>query len=342
MRLEDFDYDLPDAQIAQTPVEPRDSARLMVDRGAAAPDHRHVRDLPDELRAGDLLVVNDSKVIPARLRLWRGSGGAAEVLLLEPLDGDRRTWEAMVRPARKLRIGEPLFTADGIARVEIGGRTAAGDTSVVTLLGEGDPLDLLVAVGEMPLPPYITTPLADGDQGRYQTVYAAEPASAAAPTAGLHFTPELLARIEDMGVATARVELVVGLDTFKPVSEADPRHHVIHSERYRVQPEVLERCRDARRVVAVGTTSVRALESAAVLGAGTGRTQLFIHRPYEWQVVDVLMTNFHLPRTTLLMMIDAFVGPRWRDLYATALAEGYRFLSFGDAMLLHRHTNRES
>ena len=342
MRLDDFDYELPDERIAQTPVEPRDAARLLVDRGDAAPEHRHVRDLPDELREGDLLVVNDSKVIPARLRLQRASGGAAEVLLLEPLDDDRRTWEAMVSPARKLRLGEPLYTADGIARVEVGGRTAAGDTSVVTLLGEGDPLDVLVAIGEMPLPPYITTPLARDDQGRYQTVYAAEPASSAAPTAGLHFTPELLARIEAMGIPTARVELVVGLDTFKPVSEADPRHHRIHSERYRVAPDVLERCRAAQRVVAVGTTSVRALESAAAFGTGAGRTELFIHRPYDWQVVDVLMTNFHLPRTTLLMMIDAFIGPRWRGLYETALAEGYRFLSFGDAMLLDRHLNRVS
>jgi S-adenosylmethionine:tRNA ribosyltransferase-isomerase len=340
MRLDDFDYHLPDERIAQTPVEPRDSARLLVDRGDATPDHRHVRDLPDELREGDLLVVNDSKVIPARLRLQRASGGAAEVLLLEPLDDERRTWEAMVRPARKLRLGEQLFTGDGIARVEVGGRTAAGDTSIVTLVGEGDPLELLLAIGEMPLPPYITTPLAPADQDRYQTVYAAEPASAAAPTAGLHFTPELLARIADMGIETARVELVVGLDTFKPVSEADPRDHVIHSERYRVRPEVLEKCRAARRVVAVGTTSVRALESAAAFGTGTGRTQLFIHRPYDWQVVDVLMTNFHLPRTTLLLMIDAFIGPRWRTLYDTALAEGYRFLSFGDAMLLDRHANR--
>jgi S-adenosylmethionine:tRNA ribosyltransferase-isomerase len=340
MRLDDFDYELPDERIAQTPVEPRDAARLLVDRGDAVPEHRHVRDLPDELRDGDLLVVNDSRVIPARLRLQRSSGGAAEVLLLEPLDDDRRTWEAMVRPARKLRIGEPLFSADGVARVEVGARTAAGDTSVVTLVGDGDPLDLLAAAGEMPLPPYITTPLPTDDQDRYQTVYAAEPASAAAPTAGLHFTPDLLARIEAMGVPTARVELVVGLDTFKPVSEADPRDHRIHSERYRVSPDVLERCRAARRVVAVGTTSVRALESAAAFGTGAGRTQLFIHRPYEWQVVDVLMTNFHLPRTTLLMMIDAFVGPRWRHLYETALAEGYRFLSFGDAMLLDRHANR--
>jgi S-adenosylmethionine:tRNA ribosyltransferase-isomerase len=231
MRLADFDYELPDERIAQVPVEPRDSARLLVDRGAADPEHRYVRDLTDELRPGDLLVVNDSKVIPARLRLERASGGSAEVLLLEPLEPTRRHWEAMVRPARKLRVGERLHTSTGIELIEVGGRTAAGDTSEVTILGEGEPLDLLERFGEMPLPPYITTALPERD--RYQTVYAAEPASAAAPTAGLHFTPELLDRIAAMGIETARVELVVGLDTFKPVSEDDPTQHQIHSERYR-------------------------------------------------------------------------------------------------------------
>lgn len=335
MHLDDFFYDMPEDLIAQTPVEPRDAARLLVDRGGAAPAHRHVRDLVDELREGDLLVVNDSKVIPARLRVQRESGGAAEVLLLEPLEADRRRWEAMVRPARKLRVGERLFTSTGVELVEIGERTSAGDTTEVTILGEGDPLEVLARFGEMPLPPYITTPLEQQD--RYQTVYAAEPASAAAPTAGLHFTPELLAGIEAMGVPTARVELVVGLDTFKPVSEPDPRDHQIHSERYRVRPEVLEQCRRARRVVAVGTTSVRALETAATTGVLEGRSQLFIHRPYEWQLVDLMMTNFHMPRTTLLMMIDAFVGERWRRLYETAVAERYRLYSFGDAMLLDRH-----
>ena len=334
MRLEDFDYSLPDERIAQHPVEPRDSARLLVDQGSSAPLHRHVRDLTDFLREGDLLVVNDTKVIPARLRLNRATGGAAEALLLDPIDADRRTWEAMVRPAKKLHAGEELYSGD-TPLVRIVRRSDAGDTMIVELLGDGDPIETLQRHGEMPLPPYITARGAGDD--RYQTVYANEPASSAAPTAGLHFTPELLARIEAMGIATKRVELVVGLDTFKPVSAADPREHQIHSERYRVSPEVLEACSAARRVVAVGTTSVRALESAATFGTGTGRTRLFIHRPYEWKVVDVLMTNFHLPRTTLLMMIDAFVGPRWRSLYEEALREHYRFLSFGDAMLLDRH-----
>jgi S-adenosylmethionine:tRNA ribosyltransferase-isomerase len=185
------------------------------------------------------------------------------------------------------------------------------------------------------LPPYITEPLRDAD--RYQTVYAREPASAAAPTAGLHLTPGVLATIGALGVQLERVELVVGLDTFQPISEDDPTRHPMHSVRYRVPAETAEACRAARRVVAVGTTAVRALESAAATGVSEGRTRLFIHRPYEWKVVDALMTNFHLPRTTLLMMIDAFVGPRWRTLYEIALEEEYRFLSFGDAMLLDRH-----
>jgi S-adenosylmethionine:tRNA ribosyltransferase-isomerase len=334
MRLADFDYVLPDERIAQHPIEPRDAARLLVDRGSAVPEHRHVRDLPDLLREGDLLVVNDSKVIPARLNLIRATGGAAEVLLLEALDAERRTWEALVRPARKLRAGEVLFSGD-TPLVEIGGRTESGDTFTVTVVGEDDPLQTLERHGRMPLPPYITAPLAE--PGRYQTVYAAEPGSAAAPTAGLHLTTDVLDRLQAKGIDTARVELLVGLDTFKPVDVDDPREHVIHSERYRVAPDVLERAKAAKRVVAVGTTSVRALESAATTGQLSGRTRLFIHRPYDWRVVDAMMTNFHLPRTTLLLMIDAFVGERWRPLYDTALEEGYRFLSFGDAMLLDRH-----
>lgn len=331
----DFDYELPEERIAQHPVEPRDSARLLVDRGETGPEHRRVRDLVELLQDGDLLVVNDSKVIPARLRLQRSSGGAAEILLLEALDTERRHWEALARPARKLKPGERLITPSGVELVEVGSRTIAGDTVEVTILGDGDALDLLARHGEMPLPPYITAPLAEA--GRYQTVYAEQPGSAAAPTAGLHFTPALLAALEQAGVGMARVELVVGLDTFKPISTDDPTQHPMHSERYRVPAATEASCRQARRVVAVGTTAVRALESAAASGEPEGRTRLFIHRPYDWRIVDLMMTNFHLPRTTLLMMIEAFVGPRWRRLYETALAGDYRFLSFGDAMLLDRH-----
>jgi len=333
MHLDDFDYHLPPERIAQTPVEPRDSARLLVDRGSDEPLHRHVRDLTEYLGDGDLLVVNDSRVIPARLHLQRHTGGAAEVLLLEPLGAERRSWEALVRPARKLRVGEELLSG-GEPLVRIGERTAAGDTVQVELLGEGEPLDLLQRHGEMPLPPYITQRLDQPE--RYQTVYSQQPGSAAAPTAGLHFTPELLALLAAQGVQVARVELVVGLDTFKPVSEADPRNHVIHTERYRVPAETTTACAGARRVVAVGTTSVRALETAAATGVAEGRSSLFIHQPYQWQAVDLMMTNFHMPRTTLLMMIHAFVGERWRRLYESAIAEEYRFFSFGDAMLLDR------
>lgn len=336
MRLADFDYDLPDDRIAQVPIEPRDAARLLVDRGSAEPGHRRVRDLPELLAPGDLLVVNETKVVPARLRLQRHSGGAVEVLLLEPLDGRRRTWEALVRPARKLRDGEILLTPDGTDLVTVMGRTDAGDTFAVELLAPDDrPLDMVLAEhGEMPLPPYITERLERPD--RYQTVFAKEPGSAAAPTAGLHFTDALLDEIRERGVRIEPVELVVGLDTFRPIGTDDVLDHRMHSERYRVPVSTWEAAAEARRVVAVGTTVVRALESAGTTARLSGRTELFVHRGFDWRVVDLMMTNFHLPRTTLLLMIDAFVGDRWRRLYEAALAAEYRFLSFGDAMLLDR------
>ena len=335
MRLADFDYELPPDRIAQMPTSPRDAARLLVDRGSAAPEHRHVDELAEILQPGDLLVLNETKVIPARLAGVRATGGQAEVLMLEPLDGERKLWEALVRPARKLKHGEVLFSPAGTPVAQVGERTDAGDTFTVTLLGPVDSLELLAEHGEMPLPPYITERLTDPD--RYQTVYARHPGSAAAPTAGLHFTDELLDRLTRIGIQQAKVELVVGLDTFRPITEDDPLAHRMHTERYRVPEETIRRCRAAKRVVAVGTTSVRALESAAARGELEGRTDIFIHRGFDWQVVDVLMTNFHLPRTTLLMMIDAFVGDRWRTLYDEALRSDYRFLSFGDAMLLDRH-----
>jgi S-adenosylmethionine:tRNA ribosyltransferase-isomerase len=331
--VEDFDYQLPAERIAQAPVEPRDRARLLVDHGTAAAEHRHVHDLPELLQPGDVLVVNTTKVIPARVPLQRRSGGAVEVLVLEAIDGARTLWEAMVRPARKMHEGEVLLSTDGRDVLRVEGRSDAGDTMVVRLLGGDDPLVQLDRLGEMPLPPYIHERLQHAD--RYQTVYAEQPGSAAAPTAGLHFTGELLGSLRGAGVRIAEVELMVGLDTFRPISTADPRQHRMHSERYRVPAATLDACAAARRTVAVGTTTVRALESAA-RGQSCGRTDIFIHRPYDWKVVDLLMTNFHMPRTTLLMMIDAFVGDRWRRLYAEALDAGYRFLSFGDAMLLDR------
>jgi S-adenosylmethionine:tRNA ribosyltransferase-isomerase len=230
-----------------------------------------------------------------------------------------------------------MLLADGVVLVRMGERTPAGDTFWVELVGDDDPVALLDRHGEMPLPPYISGRLDDPE--RYQTVFAREPGSAAAPTAGLHFTPDVFDRLAARGISSATVELVVGLDTFQPISTDDPLDHPMHTERYRVPPETMAACRDAERVVAVGTTAVRALESAARSGELAGRTDLFIHRGFDWQVVDVMMTNFHLPKTTLLMMIDAFVGPRWRTLYDAALAGDYRFLSFGDAMLLDRHAS---
>ena len=333
MQLSDIDYQLPDRLIAQVPVEPRDSARLLVDQGSSAPRDATVRDLPQFLRDGDVLVVNDTKVVPARLHLARASGGAVEVLLLEPLDEAHQMWEALLRPGRKMKPGETLHGDDGAPVVVVHGRGEKGDTFRIEFV-HPDPQRLIDRLGEMPLPPYITQRL--GDQSRYQTVYARDAKSAAAPTAGLHFTPELLARIRAMGIATVSVELVVGRDTFAPVTVDDPRDHVIHTESYHVPAETLAAVEAARRVVAVGTTATRALESVAATGRTSGRTDLFITPGFEFRHVDVLLTNFHMPRTTLLLMISAFVGERWRDLYGHAVRNEYRFLSFGDAMLLDR------
>ena len=337
MQIEDFDYDLPAELIAQTPVEPRDSARLLVDQGLSLPLHRQVKDFVDFCRPGDVIVVNDTKVIPARLRLVRESGGAAEVLLLEQDSSAPSKWEALIRPAKRLKLGETLFASDNSAVVRIGERSDAGDTFSVELVGKThvEVEALLKKYGEMPLPPYIETRLEQAD--RYQTVYANRPASAAAPTAGLHFTPKLLSDLKSAGIKILTVDLTVGLDTFAPVTSANPIDHPMHSEHYRVSQETLDECARAERVIAVGTTATRALESAATSGVLSGRTKMFISRGYEFKVVDLLLTNFHMPRTTLLMMIEAFVGPRWRDLYSTAIAERYRMLSFGDAMLLNRH-----
>ncbi|MBK9178418.1 MAG: tRNA preQ1(34) S-adenosylmethionine ribosyltransferase-isomerase QueA [Acidimicrobiales bacterium] len=333
--MAEFDYGLPEAAVAQVPAEPRDAARLLVDLGPGeAPADHTVADLATLLHPGDLLVVNDTRVLPGRLRLRRASGGAAEVLLLERRDDG--TWEALARPDRRLRDGErlrPAAPATGPSlEVEVG-EALGGGRRVVRLCGPGDELAALAAHGEVPLPPYIHTALAD--QERYQTVYAERPASAAAPTAGLHLTPRVLAACARRGVGLARVELVVGLDTFRPVTVDDPAEHRIHTERFRVPPEVLDACGRATRVVAVGTTTVRALETAA-RGATEGRTDLFIRGDFPFAAVDVLLTNFHQPRSSLLLLVAAFVGPRWRELYDTALARGYRFLSFGDAMLLER------
>lgn len=335
MHVSEFDYELPPDRIAQTPCEPRDAARLLVDRGSAPPDHCRVRDLSSLLRPGDLLVLNDTRVLPARVRLRRSSGGMVEVLVLEPI-ADRR-WNALVRPGGRLRSGETLYDDRDREIAVFRGRADDPDSFVVEFLGDRPVEAVLDELGEMPLPPYITTRLESSD--RYQTVYSRRAASAAAPTAGLHFTPELFSRLSERGVSVAHVELVVGLDTFRPIQTDDPREHAMHTESYHVDEDVMERIVAAERVIAVGTTSVRTIESALATGRLAGRTDLFVHRGFDWKRVDVMMTNFHLPRTTLLMMIDAFVGDRWRRLYDEALAAEYRFLSFGDAMLLDRHAS---
>lgn len=332
MNLSDIDYELPEKLIAQHPVEPRDSARLLVATNPSTVEHKHVTDLVDFLEPGDVMVVNDTRVLPARLALHRKTGGAAEVLLLEQRSSDFRLWEALVKPASKLKPDEVLEYF-GKRVVRVGPRTEAGDTFVIEILDE-NPMELLQRIGAMPLPPYIRSSLTDLE--RYQTVYARRMASAAAPTAGLHFTQELMARIVAKGVQVETVELVVGLDTFKPISTVDPLDHLIHSEFYSVDQRVMDACKEAKRVIAIGTTATRALESVAASGQLTGRTSLFITPGFQWKVVDMMLTNFHLPKTSLLLMIESFIGTRWRDIYAEAISEEYRFLSFGDAMLLAR------
>ena len=332
--LDDIDYELPPSSIAQTPLAERDQARLLVDR-ADSIEHRRVVELPDILRPGDLLVVNDTRVLPARIPLRRPTGGAAEVLLLEA--GDDGWWEALVRPSKKVPAGTRLET-NGLV-VEVGADLGEGRRMVRPDPGDRPLLEALADVGLPPLPPYIEQQIDDPE--RYQTVFADRPVSAAAPTAGLHLTDAVIAALGDRGVEMATVELAVGLDTFRPVLVDRLDDHVMHSEWYSVPAATIEKIAAATRVVAVGTTSVRALETWGTTGEPEGRSRIFIRRPYEWSVVDVLMTNFHLPRSTLLCLVDAFVGPRWRDLYAEALRENYRFLSFGDAMLLERAISSE-
>jgi S-adenosylmethionine:tRNA ribosyltransferase-isomerase len=314
MRSDELDYDLPHELIAQHPAKRRDESRLLVyERATGAVRHRRFAELPDELSRGELVVVNDTRVVPARIRTRRETGGAVEVLLLEALDEDG-LWEGLASPSRRLRPGERL-----------------GPVELVESLGDGRWRLRLEGppAGEMPVPPYITEPLADPE--RYQTVYARREGSAAAPTAGLHFTPELLGRLD-----VERVTLHVGLDTFRPISVDDLDEHGLHSERYDVRPEAWERIRAAGRVLAVGTTTVRVLETVACNSLLQGRTRLFIRPGYEFRRVDALLTNFHLPRSTLLALVMAFAGvEETRELYRLAIEERYRFYSFGDAMLIH-------
>jgi len=307
-----LDYELPKELVAQRPADPRDASRLLVyERGTGSVRHRRFRELPEELTRGELVVVNDSRVVPARLRLRRRGGGAAEVLLLEVL-GDG-LWEALARPSARLRAGMRLGPVELVEAVGEG-------RWLVRLEGEPD--------GEAPLPPYITEPLDDPE--RYQTVYAREPGSAAAPTAGLHFTPELLGRLD-----VERVTLHVGLDTFRPLTAPTLERHRLHGERYAVEPAAWARIRAAPRVLAAGTTTVRVVESLASGAPLRGRTELFVTPGFEFRRVDALLTNFHLPRTTLLALVMAFCGvEETRELYSLAVHERYRFYSFGDAMLI--------
>lgn len=325
-----FDYDLPPEAIAQQPIEPRDAARLLVDGGAEhLPAHRHVRDLPELLGPGDLLVVNDTRVRPARLHLRKPTGGLVEVLLLDPDDGSG-AWQALVRPGRRVPPGTVLHHPERPDEelVLVGEVLGEGRRRVQLLRDEAE----VLALGEVPLPPYVHERLADPE--RYQTVYSDRPSSVAAPTAGLHLTDDLLTRCRAAGAELARVELAVGLGTFRPITADDVGHHRVHRERYHVPEATMAACAAAERVVAIGTTTLRALESAAASGELEGATELYVRRGHPFAVVGALLTNFHVPRSSLLVLVDAFVGPRWRALYADALAEGYRFLSFGDAMFL--------
>ncbi len=330
VKVADFHYDLADTSIAQSPIEPRHDSRLLDTRDMS--DHRFL-DLADLLEPGDLLVVNDTRVRSARLVGHRvDSGGKVELLLLEHRDDG--LWDALARPSRRLRPGITI-EFDGLsATVE----TIPDEGMVAVSLDADDEEAAIGATGSVPLPPYFTGTLTDAD--RYQTMFARDPGSAAAPTAGLHFTDEVLARLEERDVGMTTVDLHVSLDTFRPMSVERVEDHEIHSEWCSVPAEAVSRIADTRaagaRVVAVGTTVVRTLESMAdgrgLVRSGSHRTDLFLRPGYRFKVVDALITNFHMSSSTLLVLLAAFMGPSWRQVYETALARGYRFLSFGDAM----------
>ena len=332
LRLDQFDYDLPDSSIAQTPCEPRDAARLLdaLSDGEQL-THRHVADLAQLIKPGDVIVVNDTRVIPARLPLQKVTGGAVEVMLLDPCNDD--SWRALVRPSRRVKPGTTVLDMTGDEAILVEDDLGDGVRKVRSVTSESV-LEIAHRVGHVPLPPYITSGYDQAE--RYQTVYARNERSVAAPTAGLHFTPELMQQCRDAGAEIHRVELAVGLGTFRPILVDDISDHEMHAERYHVPAAVLQACAAAERVIAIGTTSVRALESAATFGTTEGSTDLFISPGYQFKVVDVLLTNFHQPKSSLLVMLCAFAGERWRDIYAHAVAQQYRFLSFGDAMIVAR------
>lgn len=342
MRVDTFDYDLPQALIAQEPANPRDSSRLMVlDRSRGTLEHRHFRDIGEYLSPGDCLVVNNTRVVPARLVGRRvATGGKWEGLFLKESSGD---WELMLRTRGRPRAGERLVTENDLFELELREKTELG-TWLVRPIGPGTTMELLEAAGHVPIPPYIRsgqdTPL---DRERYQTVYAEDPGAVAAPTAGLHFTPSLLDRLRAQGIRTATVTLHVGPGTFQPVKVENTNEHAMHAEWCRLDvgtADILQQSR-ARggRIVAVGTTSVRTLESAWQANGGLapfqGETRLFLVPPHSFPAVDALVTNFHLPKSTLLMLVCAFAGTeRVLDAYREAVLQGYRFYSYGDAMLI--------
>lgn len=338
MLLSDFMYDLPEEKIAQTPVEPRDSSRLMIlHRKDHLIEHKHFYDIIDYLNPGDVLVINETRVIPARLLGERPTGGACEILLLKQLAPKK--WETLVRPGKKLRPGAQVIFGGGKLIATIAETTSDGGR-IVDFECEGPMEAVLDELGEMPLPPYIHEKLQNRE--RYQTVYAKQEGSAAAPTAGLHFTPELMQRIREKGVDIVPVLLHVGLGTFRPVKVEDVDQHEMHSEYFEVTQEAADRINAARergcRIIAVGTTSVRTLESAAENGrlvAKRGDTKIFIRPGYQYQLVDALITNFHLPGSTLLMLVSALYDREHiLAAYNIAVRENYRFFSFGDAMLI--------
>jgi S-adenosylmethionine:tRNA ribosyltransferase-isomerase len=341
VKTSDFDFSLPDSLIAQEPAAARDESRLMrVDRASGAITHHRFRDLAEMIPAGDLLVRNTTRVFRARLLGTRDSGAPAEVLLLRPL-GEHR-WEAMVQPGAKLKPGRMVHVAPGFD-VEIIEPTERGTRLVRMVAADGDDDAAIARHGHIPLPPYIERGDSPADVERYQTVYADQAGSVAAPTAGLHFTPALMQRMTDGGVRLADVLLHVGVGTFKPIEVEDPADHVMHEEWYRVPSgtaEAFNATRDARRHVwAVGTTSIRTLESVVDgdgrIHAGEGETRIFIRPPHVVRGADRLITNFHLPRSTLLMLVSAFAGVELiREAYATAVGERYRFYSYGDAMVI--------
>ncbi len=340
MKTADFYYDLPQELIAQDPLEDRSSSRLLVlDKETGEIQHRHFRDVTEYLRKGDCLVLNNTRVIPARLiGRKEDTGACVEVFLLKRLDKD--TWETLVRPGKKLRTGAKVVFGDGLLRAEIIAVLEDGNRHV-HFTYDGIFEEVLDKLGEMPLPPYITHKLED--KNRYQTVYAKYDGSAAAPTAGLHFTPGLLQAIEEKGVRIAYVTLHVGLGTFRPVKVEDVTEHKMHSEYYQITEEAAGIINSTRqeggRVICVGTTSCRTIESAAdehgIVHAGSGNTEIFIYPGYRFRVLDCLITNFHLPESTLIMLVSALAGQeRIMNAYRTAVEERYRFFSFGDAMFI--------